>query len=424
MRSAIAALFLLFFSAPVLAEDITQTTYGDCSAAIANNSGTITIHCNDKKAMAAITSLQKQVDKLVSLSEQKHKILVSQIQAIQRLVELKKNSNNAPQYDEAMDSLRDGDVLKASGIIKNLIDESKYQKNDVGKAAMHRELGALWFVSNTRESIKAYKKSLQLDNTNIEAWTSLGALYERTEQHYKAIESYTNALELAKTITNGDAQGQIMLKLAYLHRADKGTSAQYIFEAVNYYRETFPKDSYIQSRGLLSLQYMKAKILYEQHEYKDAKKEIGMLLALHQLSGVKDNLSNAYIYQGLILRNLQEPDEALKSLQAALDIDTKNGNKDGIALSNFNIGNIYYDKRDYVTAETYYVKSLEYYRSTQNEVGMANCYASLGNVSHAEKNNVNAHEYFKMSYDIYLRIGKMSQAVTMRNRMEMTRGQN
>lgn len=70
--------------------------------------------------------------------------------------------------------------------------------------------------------------------------------------------------------------------------------------------------------------------------------------------------------------------EAVEAQTEALSYYEKEGNKSGQGFANLMVGFVYYNQRNYVTAETFWLKSRQFFMDAGDEVGLANVYSNLG----------------------------------------------
>ncbi|SIO36974.1 tetratricopeptide repeat protein [Halodesulfovibrio marinisediminis] len=106
-----------------------------------------------------------------------------------------------------------------------IIDLERLTRNEPDNISAWQQLGNAYYDANRPEhAIKAYIKSLELDESFPNIWTDLGTMYRRTGQFQKAIESYDNALKFAPTHPNALFNKGIV----YLHdleQKEKGIAA-------------------------------------------------------------------------------------------------------------------------------------------------------------------------------------------------------
>jgi signal transduction histidine kinase len=140
-------------------------------------------------------------------------------------------------------------------------------------------------------------------------------------------------------------------------------------------------------------------VLRNLNQNDEALKYFNMALTLILERGEKKAEAILWNNIGISYRGLKEYGEAKKSLEKADSINTSIGEEQSIAQNLNNLGNIYSDLKDYTTAIDYYLKALginkalyNKYEQVQNLNNLADSYISLKQFDKARLFLVNAEE--------------------------------
>ena len=232
-----------------------------------------------------------------------------------------------------------------------------------------------------------------LDNPLTSHYLKEGKKYETKFKYNKAIEEYRKCLNIPTITTSNKVAVNILIGNCYFNLSE-------LYEAEKHYIE--------------------ARIISRKVNIEN-----------ERLMGESVALGNI----GLIYRNLGKPEEALKYLNNALEIDRKIGYEQGIANQLGNIGLIYSDLGKPEEALKYFNDALEIHRKIGYEQGIANqlgniglIYSGLGKLEEALKYHNDALEIDrKIGYEqgiasdlgnigvIYRNLGKPEEALKYLN---------
>jgi len=134
--------------------------------------------------------------------------------------------------------------------------------------------------------------------------------------------------------------------------------------------------------------------------------ERGTLLTLSNIAGIQDRLGNSKA--------------ALSNYQAAIDLAKKIGDKDGLALNSMNLGAFYFDHGNYDEALTLTKQALQIYRETGDKANQAQCLNNIGSALDNKGQYQDALTNFDQAYQIADQL-KLQDTATeaLRNSAEM-----
>jgi two-component system sensor histidine kinase/response regulator len=126
-------------------------------------------------------------------------------------------------------------------------------------------------------------------------------------------------------------------------------------------------------------------------------------------SNYEIGIARSYANMGFAYDRLDRKKEAVKSYEQSLRIFKKLNIKKSINQTITNLGSLYFDIREYQTAENYFLQVLESLNETPNEqMGLASVYFSLGNTSRKLYNPAKALSYYEQSLAICEKIGDLN----------------
>ena len=126
--------------------------------------------------------------------------------------------------------------------------------------------------------------------------------------------------------------------------------------------------------------------------------------------------ANAYNLLGISSFVKSDFPKALEYFQHSLKINEEIGDKQGMAKTINNIGNIYKDQGDNPKALEYYQRSLKIYQEIGDKQGMAKTINNIGIIYKAQDDNPKALEYYQRSLKISEEIGdKQGMAIAIGN---------
>src|SRR5271157_1649968 len=134
--------------------------------------------------------------------------------------------------------------------------------------------------------------------------------------------------------------------------------------------------------------------------------ERGTELTLSNIAGIQDRLGNSKA--------------AMSNYQAAIDLARKIGDKDGLALNTMNLGSFYYDHGNYDEALKLAKQALQIYRETGDKRNQAQCLNNIGSALDNKGQYQDALTNFDQAYQIADQLKLQDDATqALRNSGEM-----
>lgn len=94
-------------------------------------------------------------------------------------------------------------------------------------------------------------------------------------------------------------------------------------------------------------------------------------------------------------------------INECLKLNEEIGNRYGISISLFEIGNLFYQKRDFDQAEEFYRKALKIKKDISDQEGIAIVYSQIGLLRMVQKDYPEAKKYFNKCYQINKKINNI-----------------
>jgi protein O-GlcNAc transferase len=324
----------------------------------------------DPKAEEAYLALVKQVGSLAMSDAEKTTIIQSQQATITRLVEQKSTSKKSDKYDSALAALAKGDPSQADKFLDEAL--AGFEQEIIKAAELYREKGALWFANDTSKALVSYQRALELAPDNMDAWNSLGHLYQRTGALNKAEEAYLHVLNLADGSEAFQAIAYGNLGVVYQTRGE-------LDKAVMYYEKALAIDEALGHQEDMAIDYGNLGVVYQiRGELDKAVMYYEKALAINEAQGYQEGMANQYSNLGIVYQIRGELDKAVMYYEKALVINEAQSYQEGMAIDYGNLGIVYKTRGELDKAVMYYEKALAIDEALGYQEGMANQYGNLG----------------------------------------------
>lgn len=337
--------------------------------------------------------------------------------------------------------------------IDSLITVLKTAKEDTNKVNTLNSLAANLYSVNADSTILLVQQAITLSNKiNFKkgeafAYTIIGLAYQVKGDNGKALKNHIAALKIYEGLDNNGGIVQCLGNIGnvYSEQADYPHALEYYFKTLQIaeklgdkkrivnqlgnigiiymYQSNYPKALDYYFRGLrlaeelgdknkISIQLGNIGIVYaDQTDYAKAleyyfkslkiKEELGDKLGIAKRLG---NIGVAYHGQAESITNLSEKNvllnKALEYYFKAMKLDEELGHRRGIAIQFGNIGDIYYEKSDYLKALDYYFKALKLAEELGDNREIMISLASIGTAYTKTGSIDKAEKYLKHSLSI------------------------
>lgn len=238
----------------------------------------------------------------------------------------------APEVDDALEQLAQGDTEAAKRHFQKVLNAKARDIKEAAAAARH--LGALAFLDNTDEALKAYRRAVELDPEDTESWNQLGHLFRRVGNLEAAEDAYRQVLSLGET-----GEEQLTVAAAY-----GGLGHIYRIHG----------------------EWNRAETMYRR------------ALDKYEALDVKKGKADVYTSIGTLYMLRRDLNSAETMYKTALGIYEAIPDLTGLAIGFLNLGTVYWLRNDVAHAEDMYLEALKFNKALSRPEGMANAYGSLG----------------------------------------------
>ncbi len=313
----------------------------------------------------------------------------------------------------------------------------RYTAQDTVRLGALNELSYSYYTIDPAEGVKIAQEAISLAiniDRSLELATSYaykGHNHSAQGQDSLALEMYDAAIKICKE--NHDKKGLARLiynkGLVYFNQSDYKRANDNNIEAYEVFK--VEKDSFLMAKMLNSIginymyltqypealsSYLEAKRIYEDLEktsdiqYASIHANIGLLYArlenpelamksqtaaleLFQKLDFQEGVANSLTNIGRLHTDLGEPEIALKKYHEAYTIMKANTNERGVASALTNMGIAYIEQKEYEKAISYFKRTKKIYERLKNANNLAivhdnlgDCYRNLSRFSLAEEN--------------------------------------
>lgn len=252
-------------------------------------------------------------------------------------------------------------ALKLSNVIKD--------KNEMLSSYLHLGIN-LKKLNKTTEALfnllEAMKISEEIKDSSIIFTTSinLGSMYERTKDHYKAMECYKKALYIAKNDNDKDEND---LAICYYKIGKLYQGLKLIDSAKYYLNETLKIHLKRNDEVGLIFDYSNlASFNSEVGDFINSEKNYRKALELGLKNNDSARLNLLYSYLGSMYRDKKDNNNALKYYKIALSYGTKLIATETIMMEYKKLAEIYLEKKNYKEALENYIKFKSWSDSSYN----------------------------------------------------------
>jgi len=194
------------------------------------------------------------------------------------------------------------------------------------------DTGTVYYANKKyNQAIESFKKVVEIDPTNDDAYTYIGLAYKNQEKYNQAIEAYKKAININPKSDN-----------AYYNMGNAYRDKEKDIEAIKAYKkavEINPKNS--------GAYYNVGNIYYNKKEYRESIEPYKKLIELSPRDAqIYNILGNVYF-------EVKKYSESIKHYKKAIELDS---NSD---YPYYGLGDIYYAKQDYKKAINFYKQSID-----------------------------------------------------------------
>ncbi|WP_415717640.1 tetratricopeptide repeat protein [Maridesulfovibrio sp.] len=297
--------------------------------------------------------------------------------------------------------LAKGNVEAAKGFYADEVKRNLKDSNDskLKAAENYRRIGALDFMNNPKEAVKAYEKSVELDPDNVVGWNRLGVLHKLLGNLKLAGDAFNEVLQLSNSDKSIKAVAYGNLGVIRQTQGDLEGAEEFQLKALEIDKELGSKEGMAIRYGNLGL------IRKTQGDLEGAEELYLKALDVFKELGHKEGMAAAYGNLGVIRQTQGDLEGAEEFQLKALEIDKELGRKEGMAIRYGNLGLIRKTQGDLEGAEEFQLKALEIDKELGRKEGMAIRYGNLGLIRKTQGDLEAAKDFWQKSLALYKQIG-------------------
>ncbi len=241
------------------------------------------------------------------------------------------------------------------------------------------------------------------DNFELKAklFNTIGFYHSRKSEYEKALDSYQKSFENASIAKNNSMKQKALhgMGIAKFRLGERKLAKEFYLKALSIVKEI--GDQYANCLILTAL----AQIEMIEGKYDIAIKKY--LKALHLAKNIANKKEEGLIYYSLAqnYEHKGQRDRAIEYLEKAKEIFHKIQFLVGLSYANDLHGDILFALRKFKKAKTIYLENLKFQKTLKDRERIAHTYGNLGNVAKIEKNYIEAEKYYKKQQSILVEVG-------------------
>jgi len=288
------------------------------------------------------------------------------------VVELSNLNESKKEIEYAFAALVKNDTKQAIALFEkalSLLDP----KNKVKQIAMYfRCIGALEYLNDKHEALKAYRRSTKLDPTNPFGMNQLGKLLYQTGDQDGAIQVYRSVVRLVNS-------NHLLAAIAYGDLGNALENKGDMYRAIEFYEQASSIFSELDHKAGLAKCYTGlGNGHYENGSLEEAETMYDQSLAINTELGRKQGIADNYDSLGLIYYNYDELENAVAMFEQALAINTELDNKAGMARNYNHLAFVHEASGVLDEAVAMVEQSLALNKEISHKAGIAGNYSHLG----------------------------------------------
>ncbi len=240
---------------------------------------------------------------------------------------------------------------------------SQQQSLDERVVYIRENLTAKWQeLENDMYQLRDLAEKEGTEQQKADSYNFLGSLHFRKSAIDSAIFYYQKAADINKKLNNESALAKNLLNIgmAYRNLGEYEKTIELSLEAARVF------DQIKDYKGMAIVQNMIGSVYFYQDRIEEAIPAMEKYVEYSRLSGDTMELASAHQNLGSILTAAGEYEQATANLNLAYDIFEKKGNILGMANNAINVGTIYLEQEDFVSAESYFMKAYNISGSMDN----------------------------------------------------------
>jgi signal transduction histidine kinase len=277
----------------------------------------------------------------------------------------------------------------------SLVSKLNNAPNDSVKARTLLDIGETIEENNPATSLSYYKRALALSekiNNNrviLSSLNDIGVCYIELNKMDSAINSFVQAIPVARRMNDTLRVARVLANIGnvYLHKQDRISAIDFYLQSARLWETCSDQNS------LPGLYSNISWLFTEQKEYDKAIEYGNKAFTLAQKIGDDYSAVNALLNLSGTYSELHKVEKQFELLQKALPLAKKNKNIEQIATVYDNLGNYYFEKKQYQQSLANYLESYKYVQQLGNQFHLCEICTRLAFVYNKLNENDKALKY-------------------------------
>ena len=295
----------------------------------------------------------------------------------------------------------------SQNIPDSLTDKLNKATNDSVRARTLLDIGEAIEETSPQRSFDYYQQALLLskkiknNHLVVSSLNDIGISYIENNKLDSAIIAFEQAIPVARSLNDTLRVARVLANIGnvYLHKKDR-------VKAIEYYLQSAALWETCGDHNRLPALYSNINsLLNDQKEYVKALEYGNKAVALAEKIGDDYSVVNALINLANTYGSLEQPEKQYELLNKALPLAKKNEDLDQIATVYHDMGDYYFEKKDFSSSLGKYLESYEYVKQMGNMYHLCTTSAVLALVYHRLNQHDKALQYILQAEKIATEVG-------------------
>ncbi len=307
------------------------------------------------------------------------------------------------QNQSALEALALGNTTEAKKLLTVAAKKSELDAKESAKTYI--SLGALAYLDNTQEAIKAYQRATELDPDNPDALNMLGIILLNTGNYIEA-EKYLKKLE---SLSEKNKEN-LYLAIAYINLGNTYKIQKKFNLAIEYQNKAIKTNKLLKNNHGLAQSYASLASIYLEPEIQNLTQAYEyIMLSINLSKNDAEAMSVNYQILSSYYSMVGDWSNAINSSLASLFINESLGRNIGIVENYHNLAlfNLFYKKREEALRFTNKCLALAKKEGFQPSIGL--CYKAQGAIYERKGELKKAKESFLLSLEIFKKINDYAE---------------
>jgi signal transduction histidine kinase len=317
--------------------------------------------------------------------------------------------------------------FQAQNVPDSLLKKLTISSNDSAKGITLLEIGESIEQMAPEKSMDYYRQALQLgtqiknNRVILSSYIDVGICYVNLNKMDSAINSFENAIPFARLIKDTVREARVLANIgnAYLHKKDRVTAIEYYLKAARLWETS-------RDQNFLAVLYSNTgALLDEQKEHSRAVEFGNKAVALAQKLGDEYCEVVALVNLSTTYSHLGQHEKEYELLEKALPLAKKNTDLDHISTVYHNMGDYFFEKKNFSAALEKYLESFSYVKQMGNKYHLSEICTVLALTYHKLNQNGKALQYILQAEQLADEVGvrtKLKEIYLTRAEIEQKAG--